>query len=182
MRETAELVAHVLGQLRDEDLLTVDVLQTMPLDASRFQPGTMFHPIFEAVRDALVKDHLLPLAQGGYARAGDVKLARGTGLRELLTADQLRQLYPAVTDDQPVSFAHEAITQDRARELWEYMRHELGVDEVTPESLVTRRRASSSERRRTHGPPVSTSSSSRIRPCGDRVTGATAAVQLARSQ
>lgn len=138
MRETAELVAHVLGQLRDEDLLTVEVLQTMPLDASRFQPGTMFYPIFEAVHDALVKDRLLPLAEGGYARAGDVKLARGTGLRELLSADQLRQLYRAATDDRPVSFAHEAITQDRARELWEYMRHELGVDEVTPESLVTR--------------------------------------------
>jgi hypothetical protein len=137
VHETAELVAQVLGQLRDEDLLTVDVLQAMPLDAPRFQPGTMFRPIFEAVRDALIKDRLLPVAEGGYARAGDVKLARGTGLRELLTADQLRQLYRAVTD-RPVSFAHEAITQDRARELWEYMRHELGVDEVTPESLVTR--------------------------------------------
>jgi hypothetical protein len=138
VRETAELVAHVLGQLRDDGLLTVDVLQTMPLDTSRFQPGTMLRPIFDAVRSALVKDRLLPLAPVGYARAGDVKLARGTGLRELLTAHQLRQLYRAETDDRPVSFAHEAITQDRARDLWEYMRHELEVDEITPESLVTR--------------------------------------------
>ncbi len=138
VRETAKLVAQVLGYLRDDELLTVDVLQAMPLDASRFQPTTMFRPIFESVRETLIKDRLLPLAEGGYARAGEVKLARGTGLRELLTADQLLQLYRAGTDDRPMSFAHDSITQNRTPELWRYLRDELGVDEVTPESLVTR--------------------------------------------
>lgn len=138
VRETAELVTHVLGQLRDQGLLTVDVLQAMPLDASRFQPGTMFRPIFDAVHGALIKDRLLPLAQGGYATADEIKLARGSGLRELLSADQLGQVYRAEAEGRPAGFAHEAITQDRARALWEYMRRELGVDEVTPENLVTR--------------------------------------------
>jgi hypothetical protein len=47
VRETATLVADVLRELRDDGLLTVDVLDALPLDAARFQPGTMFRPLFE---------------------------------------------------------------------------------------------------------------------------------------
>ena len=39
VRQTAALLADVLGELRAGGLLTVDVLQALPLDAARFQPG-----------------------------------------------------------------------------------------------------------------------------------------------
>src|SRR5205823_7276185 len=40
--ETATLLAGVLRQLRDDGLLTAEVLQALPIDAARFAPGTMF--------------------------------------------------------------------------------------------------------------------------------------------
>ncbi len=135
VRETAVLLADVLRELRDDGLLTVDVLQALPVDAERFQPGTMFRPLFEAVRMALAREQLIPLAGGGYGGAAEVKLARGSGLNQLLGPDQLGALYGA---GQPLAFVHESITENRTPVLWRYLRAEAGIDEVTPESVVAR--------------------------------------------
>jgi hypothetical protein len=135
VRETAALLAEVLLELRDDGLLTADVLQALPVDAARFQPGSMFRPLFDAVRAALVLEQLIPVAGGGYGAAGEVALPSDAGLRELLLPDQLGVLYGA---GQPLAFAHESITETRAPLLWRYLRDEIGIDEVTPEAVVTR--------------------------------------------
>ena len=135
IRETSMLLADVLRELRDGGLLTVDVLQALPIETSRFQPGTMFRPLFDSVRDSIVQDRLIPLAGGGYGSADELKLARGAGLRELLPPKLLGELY---SSGEPVSFAAESITENRTPVLWQYLREEIGVNEVTPEAVVTR--------------------------------------------
>src|ERR1022692_1504055 len=135
VRETAVLLADVLRELRDDRLLTVDVLQALPLDATRFQPGTMFRPLFDSVRTALAHEEFIPVTGGGYGAAGELKLAGGAGLRELLRPDQLGLLYAA---GQPLAFADESITGNRTPLLWRYLREEIGLDEVTPEAVVAR--------------------------------------------
>jgi hypothetical protein len=135
VRETAALLADVLTELAGDGLLTVDVLQALPLDPARFQPATMFRPLFESARAALAHGTLIPAAGGGYGRAGELKLARGAGLRELFLPDQLGVLYGA---GQPLTFAHASITEDRTPLLWRYLREEIGLDEVTPETVVGR--------------------------------------------
>jgi hypothetical protein len=135
VRETAALLADVLNELRDDGLLTVDVLQALPLDPARFQPGTMFRPLFDSVRTALAAEKLIPVAEGGYGAAGELKLARGAGLRELLLPDQLGVLYGA---GRPLAFAYESITENRTPLLWRYLQEEIGIEEVTPEAVVGR--------------------------------------------
>jgi len=135
VRETATLLTDVLCELRDEGLLTVQVLLAMPLDHVRFQPGSMFHPLYDAVADAVTEDELIPVSGGGYGKARDIKLARGAGLRELLTPDQLGELYQGAG---PLRFAHEAITENQTPLLWDYLSEEIEVDEVTPTAVVTR--------------------------------------------
>ena len=133
--ETAELLATVLRELRDQELLTVDVLQAMPLDPSRFQEGAMLRPLFEVARNAISNESLVPKAGGGYGAAKELKLARGTGLRDLLSGEQLQRLYGEM---EPPAFAHESITPDRSGKLYDYLRRVIGVDEVTPEDVVER--------------------------------------------
>jgi hypothetical protein len=135
VRETAALLADVLLELCDDGLLTVDVLQALPLDAARFQPGTMFRPLFDCVRTALAQEEVIPVAGGGYGAAAELKLAGGAGLRELFLPDQLGVLYGA---GQPLAFAHESITEIRTPLLWRYLREEIGIDEVTPGAAVAR--------------------------------------------
>jgi hypothetical protein len=108
--ETAALLAGVLPDLRAEGLLTAAVLEALPLEAGRFPPGSMFRPLFDAVREALAREELLPVA-GGYRTAADLKLARGAGLAELLGPDQLGALCGA---GRPLFFAHPSITPDRS--------------------------------------------------------------------
>ena len=62
MRETAALLTDVLRELRDDGLLTVAALQTLPLDAARFPAGSMFRPLFDSVGDALTAEALIPVA------------------------------------------------------------------------------------------------------------------------
>ena len=47
--------------------------------------GSMFRPLFEAVRDLLTAEALIPVTGGGYGVAVDLALA-GTGVQELLDA------------------------------------------------------------------------------------------------
>ncbi|HUY50029.1 MAG TPA: hypothetical protein VMV92_30680 [Streptosporangiaceae bacterium] len=135
VRETAALLVDVLRELRADGLLTVEVLQALPLDATRFQPGSMFRPLFDSVRKALAHEELIPVAGGDYGAAGELKLAGGAGLRDLLLPDQLGVLYGA---GRPLAFADESITENRTPLLWRYLREEIGIDEVTPQAVVTR--------------------------------------------
>ncbi len=135
VRETATLLVDVLADLRDGGLLTVEILQALPLDAARFLPGTMFRALFDSARTAVVQDKLIPAAAGGHRCAREVRLARGAGLRELLTPDLLGELYG---DPGPVAFVHDSISQSRTPLLWRYLREEADVDEITPEAVVAR--------------------------------------------
>jgi len=131
--ETAALLAAVLTDLRDDGLLTADALSGLPLDAARFGLGTMFRGLFDSARDSLTSGKLIPMADGGYGSADEVALAGGTGLLGLLSPGQLAALDGA---GQRHAFAHESITADGTPALWRYLREEIGVAEVTPESFV----------------------------------------------
>jgi hypothetical protein len=135
VRETAALLAGVLRELRADGLLTAAALTALPLDATRFEPGSMFRPLFEAVRAALGAEALIPADGGGYRPARQLKLAGGRDVRELADADQLGALYGSPS---PAWFADESITESGTAVLWRYLRDELGLEEVTAASLVTR--------------------------------------------
>jgi hypothetical protein len=133
VRETASLLAEVLTWLRDEGLLTVEVLQALPLDAARFGPEMMFRALFESVRAALAQNEMIPAADGGYRSARQLKLASGAGLRELLTPDLLADL---CREEGTIAFVSDSISETGTPVLWRYLREEAGLDEVTPEAVV----------------------------------------------
>ena len=135
VRETASLLSEVLAGLRDEGLLTVEVLQALPLDAARFGPETMFRPLFESARAAVGQQEMIPAADGGYRSARQLRLASGAGLRELLTPELLGEL---CGEEGPIAFAADSISEIRTPDLWRYLREEAGIDEVTPEAAVDR--------------------------------------------
>ena len=88
--ETAALLTEVLADLRASGLLTVAALQALPLDAARFPAGSMFRPLFDAVRGALAGAELIPAAGGGHRAARDVRLCGEPALRDLLDPGSAR--------------------------------------------------------------------------------------------
>ncbi|HYK33869.1 MAG TPA: hypothetical protein VEV63_17990 [Streptosporangiaceae bacterium] len=131
--QTAGLLSEVLTELRDDGLLTADILQALPIDAARFSSGTMFSPLFASVRDAFLQANLIPDTAGGYRLPAQVRLARGSGVRELLTPQQLGRLCGSGA---VVAFVDESVSQTGTPLLWRYLRDEIGVAEVTPEFVV----------------------------------------------
>jgi hypothetical protein len=134
VRQTAALLAGVLPELAAGGLLTVEALQALPLEATRFPPGSMFRPLFDAVREALSAG-LIPAAGGGYRAAADLKLARGADVLGLLDAGQLGALHGA---GRAVWFAEESISESGTPVLWRYLRDELGIEEVAAQDVVAR--------------------------------------------
>ena len=133
VQETAALLIEVLADLRASGLLTVAALQALPLDAARFPAGSMFRPLFDAVRDALAGADLIPAAGGGHRAAAELRLCGEPALRDLLDPEQLGQLQAA---GQPVWFTDQAITETGTPLLWHYLRDEIGVAVLTPEDFA----------------------------------------------
>lgn len=135
VEKTALLLVDALRSLKRMGLLTVALLNTLPIRMDDFPEDGMFYPIFEAVRDALLDQELLPTDDGIFVSARNAKLARGAELRKLLTHDQLQELFQS---DDDIRWVSGEITQDRTPALHSYLRDELDVEEITPEVFSRR--------------------------------------------
>lgn len=134
VRQTAELLVEAMRWLRDRDRLDVSALRCLPLEREKFPEGSLFEPLFTATRQALLDEPLLPRLGGGYVAAAGAKLARTQELRDLFDPRQLARLFAV---NEAVWLAGD-ITQDRAPEIRQYLMRELGVEEVTPDTIVRR--------------------------------------------
>jgi hypothetical protein len=119
----------VLRSLRDDGLLSAEVLAALPLDAARFPAGSLLHPLWSSVREALAGEALIPLDGGGYGAAASLRLAQDAELRGLLGPDQLGALYGIA-----VAFADPSAASYPA--LWRYLADVLGIGEVTALAVV----------------------------------------------
>lgn len=135
VRETARLMADVLPQLKGLGLLSVSLLEALPIRMDDFPPDSMFLPIVTSVRESLAVKELLPSDDGSFVSARNAKLARGADLRKLLDHEQLRKLFQS---EATVKWLAGSITQDRTPELRIYLLNELVVEEITPDSFARR--------------------------------------------
>lgn len=132
--EATHLLVDTLERLRDTGRLGLDVLDALPIHPDAFPEGAMLRRLFDGVRDALRNRPLLPTADTTtFVSAAQLKLARGADMRELLTPAQLGELAGA-----PGAVYWQPAQLTAARPLWDYLRQEVGVEEVTPDWIVTR--------------------------------------------
>ena len=139
LEETAEHVISVLQCLKKMDLLTVPVLETLPIEDEDFPPNSLFRPMYERVAKALIEEPLLPALGGRFIRGCDAIIGRGEDIRNLLSSDQLRALYKDVPGEdgvQNLEWLSKLITLERTQELRRYLMNKLHIEEVTPESFA----------------------------------------------
>lgn len=142
INETAELVAESLRQLKEMRLLSVPLLESLPIkfednwyykssreDALR-NFYKEFYPIFNRVRKALMKEELLPANDGTFVAARNAKLVRGATLMKILNQEQLGVLFQSNSE---IKWLSDEITQDRAPDLRSYLMQELDIEEVDRE-------------------------------------------------
>ena len=132
--ETASLLVDALRHLRDCRLITPHVFDALPLSRSRFS-GSFFAPMFDAVREAVASEPLLPAHRGGYVAALQARLTDEPGLRNLVSRRQLADL---VGEEEPVAWLAAEIMGDETRDLHRYLTGEHGVRELNAEGLLLR--------------------------------------------
>ncbi len=133
--ETAELVAESLRHLRAMGLLSVSLLEALPIRMEEFPESMMFYPIFSRVQKALMSEELLPTSDGGFVAARNAKLVRGAALMKILNQEQLTALCRSSDE---IKWLSDEITQDHTPDLRSYLMKELNIEEVTPESFASR--------------------------------------------
>lgn len=135
VRETATLLLDSLEALKSQNLLDISALQSLPIERTKYPEGSMFAPLFDAVRTALASNPLLPRAGGGWTAAKNARLARTQELRELFDSKQLAALLNSIEE---VHWLSGDITRDTASTLRNYLLYELKVTELTPELVLPR--------------------------------------------
>ncbi len=131
VRETAHLLTHVLPLLKELGLLTVSLLEALPIRMDDFPEGSMFYPIVVAVRKAFMDEDLLPADDGTFVSAQNAKLASAEWLQNLLQEEQLKLLYKT-----SFKWISRGITERERPDIWKYIKNELNVKELTPDSFV----------------------------------------------
>ncbi len=130
IQECTILLKDCLYQIKKEGLLSVDFLSLLPI--RKESVPSLFRPLYTQVLQVLKHDPLLPTDDGTFANASQVKLARGTGLRELINEEQLSSLYGT---SYPLYWLSSGISQDKTPDLYRYLNKELEVDIVEPENF-----------------------------------------------
>ena len=131
--ETAALIEDALRSLRDARMLTVEVLDLLPIWAMDFPKESMFYPLFEGILESLRSEKLLPCQDGTYANAASCKIARGGPVRELLSDTQLSELFGGSVR---VKWLSPEITADRKPRLSAFLRASMGVREIDVPDLA----------------------------------------------
>ncbi|PXW30397.1 UNVERIFIED_CONTAM: hypothetical protein DES50_108207 [Williamsia faeni] len=116
--EAAALTIDALEAIKEMGLLKAGALEALPLDSATFPRGNLLRPLYDSVRDALTNRPFLPTADGRYLAATQVRLARGRGLRELLSPEQLGEL---LEFDGEVAWLTADISADRTQTLHRYL-------------------------------------------------------------
>ena len=126
--QTCVLLKDALIWLRDRKLLNAEVLRCLPL---RSFPGDMVEPLFDATKELLSTERLLPKFNGGYVAANRSLMGDSEALRSLFSEQQLSEIYGLA-----FSWLSGDFTIDRNPGLRRYLMSELGFSETTVESIL----------------------------------------------
>ena len=132
VEETAGLLVEMVRHLRERRLLTARTFEALPLDRERFSGG-FFAPLFNALRDAVSAEALLPSHRGGYVAASRARLTDDPRLRNLVSRKQLGEL---LDEDEAVAWLVGDVSRGGTPELYRYLTEEQDVEEVGTSGLL----------------------------------------------
>jgi hypothetical protein len=124
IEETGKLIAESIQTIKELGYLNVDFLNVLPIEPEN-KTDEIYSLIYEHVkRKFLENEDLLPGNDRGFVNIADAVLARGKGLTEFLSTEDLKQLFSKRKWLSP------SITYDQTRGLRDYLVNELAIKEI----------------------------------------------------
>jgi len=138
VEKASELVVESLEILKGIDLLSVQALETMPINEDKFfidengEEKDIFYPLFETVKEALLSKELLPTSDGSYIKGEYAKLGRGGYIRDVFDNEILSDIY---FSKEKFSWLDSNITADKTPDLRLYFKECLDIEELRPNDI-----------------------------------------------
>lgn len=132
----AELLKDSLLELRNRDILTIDLLRLMPVYKERFGEGSsLFLPLCTQVLELLKTESILPCKDGGYTTCTNARISRGKELANHLDNAKLTSLINE--DNCNISWLSTELTDTSStfHDLYRVLKNEIGIIEIRPEDL-----------------------------------------------
>jgi len=123
------LIAENILEMKNSDLLSVDVLSMLPIDAENDHP--LYSAAFHQVKSIFATELLLPTSSGDYGSSENTILARESELTNLLTDMDCKRLF------HKEFWLSTEITYDKTRLLRDYLTSELGIPEITMQKFCS---------------------------------------------
>lgn len=124
IEETGKLIAESIKIIKELGYLNVDFLNVLPIEPEN-KTDEIYSLIYEHVKSKFLENEdLLPGNDGGFINITDAVLARGKGLTEFLSIEDLNQLFSKR------KWLSANITYDQTRGLRDYLVNELAIKEI----------------------------------------------------
>jgi len=137
VKETAKLVSETLLKLVHLKMASVGLLQAMPLLGSKEMPDDwMFRPVYDSVVETLRDHPLISATEGRFVSGRCASIARGKGLVDLFTPEQLTLLF-GTNEDEKLDWVAPEISESRSAtlDLFAFLRDVLEVEQIDPDYL-----------------------------------------------
>ena len=131
IQEAAFLLARVLLFVKEKGYLTVSFLQALPIKPEHFPQNGLFRPLYDAVRNRLMNELLLPTHIGEYVAAKDARFTDSPALRDLFSPKQLQQFQKS---NSPIHWIAGDVTQQNT-DIRNYIQRELNVPELRADAI-----------------------------------------------
>jgi hypothetical protein len=128
--EAAQLMSESLDRLKELNLLTVDLLNSLPIDIEFSGDPLIYPEFYDILKEKMKKSNLLP-TKDGFITPSEAVISRSEDLRSLLGGQELKDLYGG-----DKKWLIGSITEDNFPLLKNYLMKELDVQEVTPASFA----------------------------------------------
>lgn len=130
--ETAKLLADVVWDLRDQKLLTADLLDRCALSPTEFADDSMFAPLRASMLRLLGRRSIVPVGASTFRTASTVALTTDRGLRSLLSPQQVG----ALLEGSPRHWVDRSVNQVATRELWDALVESLNAPWIDAGDLL----------------------------------------------
>ena len=131
IEETGNLIAESLMVIKKLGYLDANFLKLLPIIPAYKERDQIYAVIYDKVKEIFLSSkELLPTSDGKYTKATDAILADGEKLTDFLATDDLEILFAKKC------WLDTSITDAKARDLRNYLKHELNIVEVNFDSFA----------------------------------------------
>jgi len=133
--ELVNLLCASLDQLRDSGLLTASAIRALPIHSEHFDDSYQYKIFTDAVLNSFKTKKLIPTVEPGvFVESKKARMTTSGQMKEVFK----KELLSFIFGNPDFRWVTNDITENKNREVWEYLKQHVNVEVFRPEQIVSR--------------------------------------------